>query len=453
MVVSRVTSGPKNHFFGFHDLVQTNARGDLTLALEVEDITRPPMPGETCVSGVVVEGQFMPIHKTQTWNYPQGARQQWLGDSDLFTCNDRSPVGELISKIGDGRTLRIVDTLPFPVHCIVGNKAFWIDYDRLHAVGGYGYVPLRREGYSRIADVPRDDGLWIGDMRTGKRDLLAAIETIAECGEKSIRRTNFPHYVTHPMPNPSGTRIALLHQYRVPDGGDISRIVTIGVDGGAMRCLAKGLVSHFTWIDDETIFAWGGDERAICSFRESMIWRLPGAWTAARFAKTIVKKIRAMGKEKNLPDRKSVQTRSFMMLKDCDGTSIKKSGIGILTEDGHPMARPGRLSEVVCDTYPDATGFRRLFLYDTVNEKRVDIGCFRKIDQMPDINKFDWEATQSGVDSRIARAFKRSEYMFTRSGLHCDLHPRWSYDGKRIFFDSIHEGTRQIYSVEVVEND
>ena len=74
--VRRVTDGPKHHLFGFHDLVQSNARGDLILSLEVEDISRPPMPGETCASGVVRDGAFIKIHDTHTWNYPQGARQQ-----------------------------------------------------------------------------------------------------------------------------------------------------------------------------------------------------------------------------------------------------------------------------------------------------------------------------------------------------------------------------------------
>ena len=77
MEVIRITNGPKHHLFGFHDLVQSNAKGDLALALEVDDISHPPLPGETCWSGVVPTdgGEFIPIHTTHTWNYPQGARQ------------------------------------------------------------------------------------------------------------------------------------------------------------------------------------------------------------------------------------------------------------------------------------------------------------------------------------------------------------------------------------------
>ena len=33
----------------------------------------------------------------------------------------------------------------------------------------------------------------------------------------------------------------------------------------------------------------------------------------------------------------------------------------------------------------------------------------------------------------------------------CDLHPRWSPDGRRVCFDSVHGGTRQMYVMDVSE--
>jgi hypothetical protein len=77
-----VTTGPRHHFFGFHDLVQWNAKGDLLLGLEVDGISRPPYPGEQARSGIICpeSREFIPIHETCAFNYPQGARQQWIGD-------------------------------------------------------------------------------------------------------------------------------------------------------------------------------------------------------------------------------------------------------------------------------------------------------------------------------------------------------------------------------------
>lgn len=454
--VKRITNGPKHHLFGFHDLVQTNAKGDLALALEVDDISHPPLPGETCWSGIVpaAGGAFIPIHKTHTWNYPQGARQQWIGESDLFTCNDRDEQGNVFAWISDARERKTVDKLPFPVHCMNAGRhlVFWQNFDRLHMVGGYGYTPfIDQKPDSRMSDdLPTDDGIWVGNFKTAEKHLLVSIWDVAACGEKRPVKTGYPHYVTHAMLNPSGTRLAFLHQYRVPDGGDIARILTIGIDGSDLRCLGKGFLSHFTWVDDTTIFTWGENQPALCAFREAAWLRLPGVLQGALVAKKIMRLMRSLksrGSKKAAHADFVQQTKAFLLLKDSEGGGFCKNGIGILTEDGHPMGRPHHESIVVNDTYPNSSGDRTLMFYDVKKQIRTDVGKFRMILDKPDIAKFDWHQALLGVDKRVRKKFPRDLYLFTRSGYHCDLHPRWSHDGKVAYFDSIHEGSRQVYAV------
>ena len=451
--VKTITSGPKHHLFGFHDLVQTNAKGDLALALEVDDISHPPLPGETCLSGIVSAqgGDFVPIHATHTWNYPQGARQQWIGESDFFTCNDRDENGNVFAWISDARVGKTVDKLPFPVHCLNARigKAFYFNYDRIHAMGGYGYTPNIAKKIGRVKDAPINDGVFIGDIESGRTDLLVSIKELSCCGETHPINTGMPQYATHGMLNPSGTRLCFVHRYRVKDGGDIDRIMTVDVDGRNLRCIGKGFLSHFTWLDDETIFIWGENQRALCALRESQWLRVPGVFQLALLAKKMIRFARIFRHPKRACcDDSTKQGKAFSLIRDIPEANIKKVAMNVLTEDGHPMCKPGGDWVVVNDTYPDKLGDRVLMFYDVRKDMRVDIGKFRMLFERPKNDSFDWRVAMSGIDPRVLRQFKRDDYLFYRSGFHCDLHPRWSYDGKTAYFDSIHEGSRQVYAVD-----
>lgn len=453
--IKRITNGTKHHLFGFHDLVQTNAKGDLALCLEVDDISHPPLPGDTCLSGIVPAdgGEFAPIHKTHTWNYPQGARQQWIGDSDLFTCNDRDDNGKVFAWVADARERKTVGQIPFPVHCMNAAKkiAFWFNYDRVHACGGYGYHPNRSMETCRLDDCPDDDGIWLGDIQTGSIKLLSSIATIADCGERRVIKTGYPHYVTHFMLNPSGERLAFLHRYRVPDGGETTRLMTIGIDGNGLRCLAKGFLSHFTWTADNELFIWGEHQPRLCAMREASYLRIPGVLQGALAAKKILRMLRKY--QKPADSHVGVtQSKAFLRIKDVDDPVIEKCAIGVLTEDGHPMARPGQLTSLINDTYPDSEGNRVLMLYDVAKNLRHNIGTFKMMPDKPDCNSFDVNVSQAGMDRRVLRKFPRDLYLFARSGFHCDLHPRWSYNGRIAYFDSIHDGTRQVYSVKGIKD-
>ena len=90
-----------------------------------------------------------------------------------------------------------------------------------------------------------------------------------------------------------------------------------------------------------------------------------------------------------------------------------------LPRDGHNSFSPDRRWMLV-DTYPDEDRNQRLMLYDFEADDLVEVGEFyaRPADQ---------------------------------SALRCDLHPRWDRSGTKVCFDSTHEGTRQMYVLDVSE--
>lgn len=92
-----------------------------------------------------------------------------------------------------------------------------------------------------------------------------------------------------------------------------------------------------------------------------------------------------------------------------------------LSNDGHPSYCPTDNSLVVFDTYPSRSRIQE-----------VKLG-------RDDDTKGDSVKT-------IAKVFSPFKY---DNDTRCDLHPRWSRDGKKVCFDSVFEGHRGLYVVNV----
>ena len=73
---------------------------------------------------------------------------------------------------------------------------------------------------------------------------------------------------------------------------------------------------------------------------------------------------------------------------------------------------------ILIDTYPDDDGVMTLILYDTTEDKRIDIGRFE---------------SHPGTDDSDAK---------------CDLHPRWDRSQQLICIDSTHQSVRQCLIVD-----
>ena len=106
---------------------------------------------------------------------------------------------------------------------------------------------------------------------------------------------------------------------------------------------------------------------------------------------------------------------SLVLFEDRSARS-RPIAVGVINEDGHCTYSPdGRW--ILIDSYPDDDAKRALILYEPTENRRIDLGRFHSL-----------------VLEGPAR---------------CDMHPRWNRQGTQVCFDSTHEGSRQIYVMDV----
>lgn len=436
--ILRATTGPKHHLFGFHDLVAFNKTGEKLLAIEADFINRPPLAGERFSVGYALweEQRFIKLGETTALNYPQGARQQWLSNHEFIVNN--LVVNQWGADIYDVELGKKVSSISYPAHCVTndGKFAFGINYARLFRLGGYGYNGL--DDKTKNEAIPEKDGIYVTDINRNQTKLLVSIADVAKVNPDSSPQNGFHHYVTHLCLSPDNQRIAFLHRFFLADGGIRTRLMTIGVDGQDCRCLASGFLSHFHWKDNHTIFIWGKESGNIDNLRSNPLLSNQYIQPILSIAKKVIR---------SFTPNTIAGNKHFLMVQDASPKQVTPFAIGVIDEDGHPMCSPTDRDIMICDTYPNQeTRERTLFFYNFKDNSKDVIGNFFMGDSKVDTS-LEKEYLRD-IDSKIRSMVSSELLSFTRSGLHCDLHPRWDSQGKMVAFDSIHEGTRQIYIVK-----
>ena len=184
---------------------------------------------------------------------------------------------------------------------------------------------------------------------------------------------------------------------------------------------AKHWVNHLLFNTDDSRFTflhrWKGKDdsghftRMLTSDLQGKTFLLSDEDMVSHFDWKNTEQILAWARQKKIGDR-------YFLFTDRSNNS-EIVGEGVLTCDGHCSYSPDR-RYVLTDTYPDSKQMRTLILYRIKDGKRIEIGEF----------------------------FSPPE---STGEIRCDLHPRWSRDGKKICIDSTHEGNRQMYVLNVSE--
>jgi len=385
LVAHAITSGPRNHFFGYYGIQPWDPTGRYLLSLEVPFQDHPPLPDEKATIGMVElsSRKFIALSETSAWNFQQGAMMHWLPNSSgsELIFNDR--VGKrAVSVILNVRT-RERRVLGRAIGAVShdGRTALGLNFGRLQwARPGYGYAgvsdPFLEDPY------PSGDGIYLLDIETGDETQVIALKEIVEHYKPNKARLSQVFFI-HPTYNTTDNRFAFFVQWkhyplpkfsRLRNLGSLkTALFTVGIDGSNLcRLIDYGQASHFDWRNSEEILIWA----------------------------------KLGGRE------------CFHLVTD-GGDEYRPIAQSLLAEDGHCSFSPdGRW--VLVDTYPDRNHFSTLKLYNWERDSQVILG----------------------------RYYADPKYV---AEIRCDLHPRWNRTGSEICFDSIHEGNRQVYTLDVSE--
>ena len=387
-----LTSGPHDHFFANYFGINAWSRDNRYLLVLETDFKDKLPDGRPCTLGVTdtADGnRFIPVTTTRCWNFQEAAMAHWLPWSeDTFVFNDLRD-GKFCAVVMNWKT-KAERVIPYPVSAVSedGELAISINYARLFITRpDYGYSGDGQNPRKGVV-FPEDDGLWRVNLRTGEAKLIVTTAALKDQVPK-VGPTGMS-YLCHTVVSKDFKRIYFL-----------SRSVEESMEGVKKFKGVNWLTTAFT-----------------CNADGSNIRRcFPDGWGSSHF-----------NWKPNLSEHDAAtmivtckwQNQVYTHVEFTVGDEEKAHQVGgdIMNFDGHCIYTPDG-NFISGDGYYNKQGYRHWKMVRLADNAVKDIGDFWTPELYRDI--------------------------YCR----CDLHPRWRPDGKQIGFNSVHEGSRQVYVMDV----
>jgi len=326
--------------------------------------------------------------ETRTWNFQEAAMAHWLPNKpEAFIVNDLRD-GRFVAVVRNWRTgaERIV---PHPVSAVSrdGSWALSINYARLFLTRpDYGYWG---DGQDPQPDVvfPEDDGLWRVDLATGEARLIVSCAALRDL-VPAVGPSGMS-YVCHTVISKDGKRIFFLSRSVERSMEGVKTFQGVNWQTTAFTCNADGTGLRRCFPD-----GWGASHfnwKPALSERDARTMAVTCNWQNRVYTHVEF----TVGEEE--------------MVHRIAGPEMDFDGHCIYTPDGRFVSGDG---------YWDEAGFRHWKIVRLADGAVRDVGDF----------------------------FVPPAYRDTYC--RCDLHPRWRPDGRQLAFNSVHEGSRQIYVID-----
>lgn len=250
-------------FFGFHDLQPFSADSSTVLANRLY-FDEPRMPHDDDYIDVgyfefdgLDFGEFTKVGQTNAWNYHKGCRLQWVNAGKVaFNC---TVDGQLSAMIVDTRSNEEW-VVPYPVDTVSpdGRYATSFSYERLEKhMPGYGYC--HRDDAFLSDRAPAGTGLFLIDLETNSRTLIADLATLADSTAGAEASLVSDHYVTHSEFSQDGRYISFLHRWTgAYKGKRYTEFMLYDRNTGELRRLPTTghMTSHYVWNGRREILAY-----------------------------------------------------------------------------------------------------------------------------------------------------------------------------------------------------
>ena len=385
-----VTSAPHDHFMAnYFGINAWSPDGRYLAVLETDINGRVPEEGEAATLALVdlQDGnKLIPIGKTLCWNFQEAAMFHWLPWEDGACIYNDCRDGKFVSVVYNWKT-GAERIIPYPVSAVSkdGTKAVSVNYARLRLCRPDYGYAGQGQDPLRDDIWPDSDGLWVVDLRTGEGRLILSVRDAA----------------------------AQMTQIEDPKGLAYFCHTVLSKNAKKIFFLARTVEN----LDEQVekfghVKAWRTSAFTIDIDGNNLRRCYPDGWEGSHF---------------NWLDDETIAVTARWNAGKCWAHTIFKVGEeskvrhlapGLLDWDGHLVFSPN--GKFLCsDGYWNSNKERNFVLIRVEDEAVRSLGTF----------------------------FVPEEYQEQYS--RCDLHARWRSDGSQIAFNSVHEGTRQVYISDV----
>ena len=404
----------QSHFFGYYNNIPWNKTGDKLLVHRTKSKNCLLQQTDMIEIGYfnLNTKSFIKLDETNACNWQQGSMLQWMPnnpDSEIIYNTTLNGQFKAIILNINNKSNRIINRPIYDIHPH-GKYALCLNMERLfYTRRSYAYPSNIGKEWNE--PIVKNDGLYLVNLQNNSSSLLVYTSDLEKINPVSSMK-NSKHWIEHPMFNQSGNYLIFYHRW-AKNRAFFTRLYSIDINGNNLYLYPDtGMYSHANWINDSEFIVFarvGGDIRYN---NNSFIKK-----QFLNFSLPLYKRIKSFSFIKKM--RKNFFKDNYLKF-SVGKSSYSFIGEFLLREDGHPSKSPVNDDIILTDTYPDSRFFRHLYLYNINKKDLIEIGKF----------KAPPNHTPSSPDR-------------------CDLHPRWNNDGTKICIDSMHEGTRQVYIIDV----